>query len=84
MPKVTFLGNLRNIYGEEIETKSEGDIFSILDEIDRTGHFFDKGQKKVRPGFIVLVNGIDMRLLRDGNIVKSDDKIEVIPINHGG
>lgn len=80
MTKVILLGPLIQIYGfkeQEFHGKSLIEIISI----------FDKNQiitnnNQIKPGFIILVDGIDWRI--KGDRIEDSSVVTIIPVNHGG
>jgi molybdopterin converting factor small subunit len=84
MPKVILKGFLKNILGKnEIEAESS-DIFSLITELNLEKILIND-RKRLKGGFLILLNGRDIRLY-DINKIKfnKNDIIEIIPINHGG
>ncbi|QKQ99881.1 ubiquitin [Metallosphaera tengchongensis] len=83
MTKIILKGPLSNIFGREELQVPSGSLIDVLRFIDKTGVLL-KGNR-IRSGFMVLVNGKDIRLLKSYDLnLGSDDLIEIIPINHGG
>lgn len=82
MVNVIFKGPLATYFGTEKITidKPYSSIIELLKEIDSKKIIVDNG--KIKPGFIILVNGKDYRLLNGKLDINST--IEIIPINHGG
>ncbi|BDC19277.1 ubiquitin [Acidianus sp. HS-5] len=80
MSKVVFFGPLVQVFNKkEIEIKGNN-ILEILRSVDKAGIIIDKDE--IKPGYIILVNGVDWRII--GNNVSDNDIIQIIPINHGG
>lgn len=84
MPKVKYVASLRTRLGveeEEIEAKSIREAFKALsskipDLLDFDG--------KPTGLYVVLVNGVDYRLLGEDYSLSGRDNITVIPVIHGG
>ncbi|MEM0064712.1 MAG: ubiquitin [Metallosphaera sp.] len=81
MVKVILRGPLSNTFGQSIFLVNDDNLISVLKNFDKFGLIIDQG--KVKPGYIVLVNGKDSRLL-DTVTLGDSDVVEIIPINHGG
>ncbi|EHP69489.1 MAG: ubiquitin [Metallosphaera yellowstonensis] len=81
MVKVILRGPLSNVFGKE-EIKVDADnLLTLLYKLDRGSVIISNS--KIRSGYIILVNGVDFRLLGDLS-VKDTDVIEILPVNHGG
>lgn len=81
MARVVLKGPLSNIFGrEEIEINSNN-LIELLSRLDERSIII--AGSKVRPGYLILVNGVDFRLLSDLHI-RDTDVVEILPVNHGG
>jgi len=82
MITVIFKGPLANSFKDKIElSNSYSNIYDLLREIDTKGILTNN--RKIKSGYIILINGKDYRLLENKKI-SDGDIIEIIPINHGG
>jgi molybdopterin converting factor small subunit len=80
--KVIFFGPLVQAFNsKEIEVKGE-DVLQALKNIDKKGIILDLDNNTIRPGYIILINGVDWRI--KGGKITDNDIIQIIPINHGG
>lgn len=80
MTKVVLLGPLIQIYGFKEEEFSGENIFEIISKFDSKQIILSNHQ--IKPGFIILVDGVDWRIR--GSNVNKNSTITIIPINHGG
>ena len=83
MVTVIFKGPLVNSFRKEKINlhNSYFSIYELLKDIDINGILINNG--RIKPGYIILINGKDYRLLKDKRI-NDNDIVEIIPINHGG
>lgn len=81
MTKVILLGPLVHVYGFREKEFSGEDLFEILSKFD-TNHVIINNNTQVKPGFLVLIDGVDWRIR--GTKVNENNVITIIPINHGG
>lgn len=64
MVKVVLRGPLVSIFsGNEFSVKGDN-LISILSKIDKRGIIVSDG--RIKPGYLILVNGMDFRLLKRG------------------
>ncbi len=93
MPRIVLIGSLQNFFGSNsllIEDIESGITFPKLVkrilEIDRRFEMVFNIDGTPRPGYLVLIDGIDVRVFEDINktIVKPDSTIIIIPVVHGG
>ncbi|ABP96399.1 MULTISPECIES: hypothetical protein [Metallosphaera] len=81
MVKVVLRGPLVSIFsGNEFSVKGDN-LISILSKIDKRGIIVSDG--RIKPGYLILVNGMDFRLLKK-EVLEDSDTVDIIPINHGG
>ncbi len=81
MVKVVLRGPLVSIFsGNEFSVKGDN-LISILSKIDKRGIIVSDG--RIKPGYLILVNGTDFRLLKK-EVLEDSDTVDIIPINHGG
>ncbi len=80
MVKLVFEGPLSRYHGRSLEVEGTS-IQGVLKKLSELGIVDEKG--RVKPGYIVLVNDVDIRVVED-RALSRDDVIKVIPINHGG
>ncbi|BCU70584.1 MoaD/ThiS family protein [Stygiolobus caldivivus] len=82
---VVLRGPLVTTYGfEKITYDGEYTIQEIIKKIDNNKNIiYDNKVGNIKSGYIILVNGKDYRLLKN-HVIKDNDLIEIIPINHGG
>ncbi|MFP3064920.1 MAG: MoaD/ThiS family protein [Sulfolobus sp.] len=80
---IVFKGPLISRFGKEkIEVNSNSSLEDILFKIDNENIIISK-DKKIKAGYIILINGKDYRL-SNASQLKDGDIIEILPINHGG
>ncbi|AAY80053.1 MoaD/ThiS family protein [Sulfolobus acidocaldarius] len=81
--KIRLKGPLATRLGRDefvISLKADN-LLDILKELDKEEKLLINGNK-IRSGYILLINGIDYRLL-NGKL-KDGDVVDILPINHGG
>ncbi|BCS91947.1 hypothetical protein L3N51_00171 [Metallosphaera sp. J1] len=81
MVKVLLRGPLVSIFNKSEFLVDGDDLLSVLSKIDNRGIIVNDG--KIKPGYLILVNGADFRLLKSSSL-KDSDTVDIIPINHGG
>lgn len=80
---IVFKGPLISRFGKEkIEVNSNSSLEDILFKIDNENTIVSK-DKKIKAGYIILINGKDYRLSNTSQL-KDGDIIEILPVNHGG
>ncbi len=93
MPRIVLIGSLRNSFGsdsliiKDIEHEiTFPELVRRILEIDRRFEMLFNTDGTPRPGYLVLIDGIDVRVFEDINkaIVKPDSTITIIPVVHGG
>lgn len=85
MANVIFRGPLVSYFGTEKITLSNSysNIYDLIKDLDKKGIIIDSDGDKIKPGYIILINGKDYRLFSNREIGIADS-VEIIPINHGG
>lgn len=83
MVTVIFKGPLANSFGKEKINlpNSYFRIYDLLTDIDKGKILINND--RIKPGYIILINGKDYRLFENKKI-NDNDVVEIIPINHGG
>ena len=86
MARVRLLASLREIVGSpELEVEGDtledvmGRLLSTYPDLERV---IDKDTGKPRPGYIVFVDGVDIRIISDKK--RKVKEIVILPVNHGG
>lgn len=60
----------------------ETNLVRAIERIDE--HHIITNNGRIRPGYLILLNGKDVRLYGELLLLKESDIVEVIPVNHGG
>lgn len=87
--KVELIGHLRSVINKDVlELKIEGHIsfLEVLKMLPKELKDILLENEKPRPGFLLLLNGSDVRSLSKGveTLVLDGDVLTIIPIIHGG
>ncbi|MCE4628218.1 MAG: hypothetical protein F7C34_03610 [Desulfurococcales archaeon] len=86
MARVRLLASLREIVGSpevEVEGETLEEVLgSLLREYPGLEQVIDKDTMRPRPGYIMFVDGVDIRLISSGKTRVSE--IVILPVNHGG
>ena len=93
MPRIVLIGSLRNTFGSDsLTVEGIGSeitfpefVRRVLEEDRRFEAVFNTDGTP-RPGYLVLIDGVDVRVFEDLSkaIVKPDSTITIIPVVHGG
>lgn len=92
MPKILLIGSLRNLFRcSEIPLDGLGEtsftelIKKLIEKDKRFEHIFESNGTP-RPGYLVLVDNVDVRIFDDVSkiLVKPESIITIIPVVHGG
>ncbi|HID80360.1 MAG TPA: hypothetical protein EYP48_01430 [Ignisphaera sp.] len=92
MPKILLMGSLRNIFGcaeislDETKEMSFTELIRKLCAKDKRFEQIFEPNGAPRPGYLVLVDQVDVRIFDDMSkiLVKSESVITIIPVVHGG
>ncbi|MEM3489697.1 MAG: MoaD/ThiS family protein, partial [Nitrososphaerota archaeon] len=87
--KVELIGHLKSVVGKDVlELKIEGNVplLEVLKILPKELKDILLEDGKLRPGFLLLLNGSDIRSLNKDvkTIVLDGDVLTIIPIIHGG
>ncbi|MEM1665823.1 MAG: MoaD/ThiS family protein [Nitrososphaerota archaeon] len=87
--KVELIGHLKSVVGKDVlELKIEGNVplLEVLKILPKELKDILLKDGKLRPGFLLLLNGSDIRSLNKDvkTIVLDGDVLTIIPIIHGG
>ncbi|MEM2909530.1 MAG: MoaD/ThiS family protein [Halobacteria archaeon] len=87
--KVELIGHLRSVVdGGVIEIKIEGQatVVEVLRMLPENLRDILLNDGKLKPGFLLLLNGSEVRSLKKGmeTLVSDEDTLTAIPIIHGG
>ncbi|MCY0849866.1 ubiquitin [Sulfuracidifex metallicus] len=82
MVKVVLRGPLVSVFNSnEFLVKGGSSLISTLSKIDKREIIVSDG--RIKPGYLILINGTDFRLLKK-DVLEDSDTVDIIPINHGG
>ncbi|AHC51056.1 hypothetical protein SUSAZ_03025 [Sulfolobus acidocaldarius SUSAZ] len=81
--KIRLKGPLATRLGRDefVVSLKTDNLLDILKELDKEEKLLINGNK-IRSGYILLINGVDYRLLNSK--LKDGDIVDILPINHGG
>ncbi|MEM0374173.1 MAG: hypothetical protein QXV69_00500 [Sulfolobaceae archaeon] len=84
MPKLVIRGPLSIAIGKkEVEINMKISLYDLFKLVKVYDYIFK--DNKLRPDFLVFINGKDWRLFGLNELeLKEDDIVEIISINHGG
>ncbi|MCL7385068.1 MAG: MoaD/ThiS family protein [Thaumarchaeota archaeon] len=87
--KVELVGHVKSVVGKNmLELKIDGHmtIIEVLKILPKELKDILLEDGKLRPGFLVLLNGSDVRSLSKGleTLVLDGDTLTIIPVIHGG
>ena len=92
MPKILLIGSLRNLFGcseislDETKEMPFTELIRKLCTKDRRFEQVFELNGTPRPGYLVLVDQVDVRIFDDVSkiLVKPESVITIIPVVHGG
>jgi len=92
MPKILLIGSLRNLFGcseillDEIMEIPFTELVRKLFMRDKRFEQIFEPHGAPRPGYLVLVDHVDVRIFDDTSriLVKPESIITIIPVVHGG
>ncbi len=87
--KVELIGHMKSVVGKDVlefEIKGRMTVIEALKMLPKELKDILLEGEKLRPGFLVLLNGSDVRSLSKGveTLVLDGDTLTIIPIIHGG
>ncbi len=92
--KIRVYGHLKSYIGQGIININLGDekknlktILKMINELFPTiPLLFEENKNIISQDYLVLVNGVDVRVFDDISeiYIENDDEIDIIPITHGG
>jgi len=87
--KVELIGHMKSVVGKDVlefEIKGHMTVIEVLKRLPKELKDILLEGEKLRPGFLVLLNGSDVRSLSKGveTLVLDGDTLTIIPIIHGG
>jgi len=87
--KVELIGHMKSVVGKDVlefEIKGHMTVIEALKMLPKELKDILLEGEKLRPGFLVLLNGSDVRSLSKGveTLVLDGDTLTIIPIIHGG
>jgi len=86
---VELIGHMKSVVGKDVlefEIKGHMTVIEALKMLPKELKDILLEGEKLRPGFLVLLNGSDVRSLSKGveTLVLDGDTLTIIPIIHGG
>jgi len=86
---VELIGHMKSVVGKDVlefEIKGRMTVIEALKMLPKELKDILLEGEKLRPGFLVLLNGSDVRSLSKGveTLVLDGDTLTIIPIIHGG
>ncbi len=86
MVEVLLVGGIAERRGNRLELKSPPDsrLREILRQLSKLVPEAVDENGRPRPGFLIFLNGVDVRVLDPDEKVSDDSKLYVIQVYHGG
>jgi len=84
LPKVIFVGQLKEIFGGEsleVSGRSLSEVLNLLSS--RASDLLDL-DRKPSGKYVFLINGVDSLIYGDDAPLKENDVVTIVPISHGG
>lgn len=84
MVRVKLLATLGEKYGdEEVEVRASS-LSELISSLSKRIPEIAEAGGKPSPLYLYLINGVDARVLGDNPVLRDEDEVSIIPINHGG